>query len=345
MNYKELRKQLKEGVASLYLFYGEEVFLRDYMAEQIRKKVVDPEYADFNELILDAETLSPSAVEDFFEAYPFMAEKKFLKIHNTGLYSARKPGTPGIPEADKEAYIRLFSAIPDYVTVLVTGDAPDKRGALYKATDKNGVVCEFSYLEKAELKEHISRKLAAAGKDMSAADAEHLLELCGPDLTNLQLQLEKLIAYTGGRQKICREDMDVNIAPPLLNKVYDLSEAMLSGDKVYALKLLSDFQHTPGESAVHILAILGGAFSDLYRASAIAKESMSYADMKAAMHLPANRGFIADKLFRRVKTADPGFIREQLSACVRAENDIKNGVSAEWQTLELLILKAFLKKN
>lgn len=330
MTYKELKNQLKTGLAPLYLFYGEEVFLRDYMTDRLIRQAVPEDARDFNFLILTSDTLSPEAVSDFFEAYPFMAERKLLCIKHAGLFSAKASG--------RDAYLHLLSDIPAYVTVLISEDTPDKRGALYKALAKTAVICDFAYLDRPELKRQLESKLSAAKKDMRREDMEYLLDLCGPDLTNLRLQIEKLCAYTGQRQTITRDDMDKTIVPPLCNRVYDISEAVLSKNSAYALRLLSDLKKS-GESGVRILSILGGYFSDLARAYALSQETMSYSAMLEAMHLPPNRRFVADKLFKRVKTMKGPLISSCLSACTKAESDIKNGWIPEWTALEMLVLQ------
>ncbi len=330
MNYKELKKQISEGLSSLYYFYGDEAYLKNYMTERLIKAAVDPDFAEFNHLTLTSETITPDAISDFFEAYPVMSERKLLHIKDAGIFSAKR--------SDKETYAALLSDIPDFVTVLITEDAPDKRGQMYKSLSKKAVICEFSYLERPDLKSHVLKKLSAEKKEMAASDLEYFLDLTGPDLTNIRLEAEKLIAFTGNREKITRDDIDKNIQPPLLSKIYDISEAVLSKNGEYALKLLSDLQKG-NESALRILSVLASYFSDLYRAYILSRENMSYPEMVAAMNLPPQRKFVADKMFRRVKSVNPDFLRECISECTKAENDVKNGLISEWRALQLVVLK------
>ncbi len=329
MNYKELKKQMAESLSSLYIFYGEEVFLESYMTERLIKQAVDSDFAEFNHLILTGETLTVDAVSDFFEAYPVMSERKLLQIKDAALFSAKG--------SDKEPYLKLLSEIPDYVTVLISEDAPDKRSSLYKALSKIGIVCEFTYLERPDLKSHVTKKLSSEKKDISPADLDYMLDLTGSDLTNIRLELDKLIAFTGQREKITREDIDKNIQPPLLSKIYDISEAVLSKNGDYAFKLITDLKKN-NESALRILSVLSSYFSDLYRAYVLSRENMSYPEMVAAMNLPPQRKFVADKMFKRVKSINPDFLRKCIKDCTNAESDVKNGVLTEWRALEVTVL-------
>ncbi len=330
MNYKELKKQMAESLASLYIFYGEEVFLENYMTDRLIKQAVDPDFAEFNHLILTGETLTPDAISDFFEAYPVMSERKLLQIKDASLFSAKG--------GDKEPYQNLFSGIPDYVTVLISEDNPDKRSSLYKALSKTGIVCEFTPLDRPELKSHVAKKLSSEKKDISAADLEYFLDLTGPDLTNIRLELDKLIAFSGSREKITRADIDKNISKPLLSKIYDISEAVLSKNGEYAFKIIADLEKN-NESALRILSVLASYFSDLYRAYVLSRENMSYPEMVAAMNLPPQRKFVADKMLKRAKNVNPDFLRQCIKDCTVAESDVKNGVMTDWRALEVLVLK------
>ena len=122
------------------------------------------------------------------------------------------------------------------------------------------------------------------------------------------------------------------------NKIYDISEAVLSKNGEYAFKIISDLEKN-NESALRILSVLASYFSDLYRAYVLSRENMSYPEMVEAMKFPPQRKFVADKMFKRAKSINPDFLRECISDCTKAESDVKNGVLAEWRALEVLVLK------
>lgn len=327
MNYKELKLKINEKISPLYIFFGEEAYLKSYMSKKLIDKAVEPEFSDFNLLTMTEESLSLSAAADFFASYPVMAQRKLLYIKDTPILTGKC--------ADSDGWKNLLSDIPDGVTVLINSDSVDKRSAVYKALSKTAEVCEFSLLERGELKERVVRKFSSEGKNIKGAELEYFLDMCPPDLTGIRLNADKLIAYTGGKTEITKSDIDKTIAPPLLNRVYDISEALVSRNSDYALRLLSDLKKG-GESGVRILSIIGGYFLDLLRASAILEENLSYSDAVSAMRLPPSRKFLADKLFKKVKTLDKDMITKCLSLCEKTENDIKNGNLPEWQALDLL---------
>ena len=47
--YVQLKSDLKENtVASAYVFYGEETYLREYYLDQLRKKLIPAGFEEFN---------------------------------------------------------------------------------------------------------------------------------------------------------------------------------------------------------------------------------------------------------------------------------------------------------
>lgn len=332
MNYKEVLQNIKKEIAPLYVFYGEETYIKEQTLSYLEKTVCSEDFIDFNKLILTNESLTPSAVSDFFDSYPVMADKKLLVIKDSPVFSAKTAGY--------DSFIKLFSAIPPYVCVVINSESVEKNSRLYKAIEKNSIICEFSYLDPHELKQRILKKLLDAEKNMNDNDISFFLGRCSQSLTDIYLQLDKLMAYTGKRSSITRDDIEKNIVPPLLNRIYDISDAILSGQADYAINLLSDLKKT-GESGIRILSILGGYFADICLANAILSEGYSFSDAVNTMkeHLPSNRKFMAKKLIEKCKNINKKFAERCLSVCVKEESNIKNGLSAEWQTLELIVLK------
>ncbi len=332
MNYKEVLQNIKKEIAPLYIFYGDEIYIKEQTLSYLEKTVCSEDFVDFNKLILTNETLTPSAVSDFFDSYPVMADKKLLIIKDAPLFYAKTAGY--------DSFIKLFSAIPPYVCVVINSESIEKSSKLYKAIEKSSIICDFSYLDPLELKQRISKKLLNAEKNMNDNDISFFLGRCSQSLTDIYLQLDKLIAYSGKRSSITKDDIEKNIVPPLLNRIYDISDAILSGKADYAINLLSDLKKA-GESGIRILSILGGYFADLSLANAIVSEGFSYSEAVNTMkdYLPSNRKFMANKLIEKSKNINKKFVERCLSVCVKEESNIKNGISSEWQTLELIVLK------
>ena len=120
----------------------------------------------------------------------------------------------------------------------------------------------------------------------------------------------KIFVGNGARVLIERTLKSRGCDENMLEEVLAVYGAAYDANPVYKtapydgiLKLLSDLQKN-NESALRILSVLGSYFSELYRAYVISRENMSYPEMIEAMHLPPQRKFVADKMFKRVKSVN-----------------------------------------
>ena len=75
----KLIRDLKDGTfAPLYIISGEEAYMREYYLRQLKEKVVDPAFADFNLLEFEGKTLTPEQLTEAIDSYPAMSEKKLI---------------------------------------------------------------------------------------------------------------------------------------------------------------------------------------------------------------------------------------------------------------------------
>ena len=75
--YQKLKTDLKEEtVGQIYIFYGEESYLREYYLGELKKKLVPEGFEEFNLHTLAGRGLSMQDLTDAIEAMPMMAERR-----------------------------------------------------------------------------------------------------------------------------------------------------------------------------------------------------------------------------------------------------------------------------
>ena len=112
---KNGRLKLKQDLAkgsfeTLYILYGEEAYLREYYLRQLRKKVVDETFADFNLIELDGKTLTLESLTEAVDSYPAMSERKLVIVTDFNIYAP--------PASFGDQLIDLLSDLPDYVCLI-----------------------------------------------------------------------------------------------------------------------------------------------------------------------------------------------------------------------------------
>ena len=181
---KNGRLKLKQDLAkgsfeTLYILYGEEAYLREYYLRQLRKKVVDETFADFNLIELDGKTLTLESLTEAVDSYPAMSEQKLVIVTDFNIYAP--------PASFGDQLIDLLSDLPDYVCLIFYFDIleakPDKRTKMYKLLEKKACTAEFARLEEKELIERLERRARELNCIISDEDAAYMIFLCGTPIS------------------------------------------------------------------------------------------------------------------------------------------------------------------
>ena len=189
----QLIRDLKNGeFATLYIISGEESYMKEYYLRQLRQKVVDETFADFNLIEFEGKGLTPEMLTEAIDSYPAMADKKLIIVKDFDLF---KP-----PAGFADVLPGVLGDLPEYVCLVFYYDVldgkPDKRTKLYKTLEKHACFAEFAHAEEQELVAWLERRAKALGCMIEPGDASYMIFLCGNSMTNLAGEMEKAAAHT-----------------------------------------------------------------------------------------------------------------------------------------------------
>ena len=340
----QLKSDLKRGEPGrLYLFHGEEHYLRDHYLEMLRKELLDGPAAEFNFHRFTQENMDLQALADAVEAMPMMAAYTLIQVDDYDLSR--------LSESDRETLCGILSDIPDYCTVVLVFDTVplkyDGRWKKLKEALDRGLDVEFARQSPRELNSWIRKHFLAAGKDISEALAEYLTFLTGGTMTALEGEIGKIAAYAQGRE-IAKQDIDSVVTPVLDAEVFDLTDAIAGGDYEAALgklRTLLQMQQEP----IPLLAAIGGQMRRLFYARtcmAAGKGESALGELLKAAAGKAPHPYVLQKTMTTARRVTDRFCREAVRLCFEADCRLK-GFSAGGQrgsaaggqrTLELLLL-------
>ena len=87
----KLKKTLKDGKTEpLYLFFGEESYLKELYEEKIKELVPDGGFPDFNRFKFEGPDNELNDYDDAWESFPMMAEKKCVLLADYDFGHAEK---------------------------------------------------------------------------------------------------------------------------------------------------------------------------------------------------------------------------------------------------------------
>ena len=260
--YQQFKSDLSAGaVGSLYIFYGEETYLREYYLGELRKKLVPAGFEEFNYHRLEGKGLTVQSLTEVVEALPMMAERTLVVVTDYDLY---KQG-----EDQREKLIALLEDFPEYCCLVFVYDlVPYKPVATMKklkaALDKRVQAVEFPVQEGGDLINWVGRRFKALGKEIDKQTAEHLIFTCGSLMTGLVPEIEKIGAYARGKT-VTAADINAVADPVLDARVFDMTNAITANQYDKAAGILGDLLKEQAEP-IMILAAVGKEIRKIYTA-------------------------------------------------------------------------------
>ncbi len=320
-NFLKLKQQIKSNnIGNLYLFFGEETYIKGFYLEHMKKFVPDENFADFNHIVLDGKDASPDKVDDAVSSFPMMAEKKLVVIKNSGIF---KSSTDDI----KEFWQAQFANLPDYILMIFDEQDVDKRSVIYKSLVKHGMAVEFNYMKDYEAAAWAAREAQKSGKKLSKDSAEHLVAMCDPGIANLKNELDKLINYCDS--EIYVSDIDKVVSKPLSIVVFEITDALIAGDTDKAMSTILRMKENR-ESAFNILYLLSNAFDNMLHCKLLLAEGATYDVISSRLGLAP---FIARKYIDGAKSFSEDFLIRRVCKTAECDLSIKQGEIDEWSAL------------
>ncbi len=315
----------------LYIFHGEEDYLRVHYLEALRKQVLSGPAEDFNFHRFDAQTMNLEAFSNAVEAIPMMAEASFVQVEDVDLFQ--------LSAEDRERMAELLSDIPDYCYIVFVYDTaawkPDRRQKkLHAAIEQAGQVVEFARQSEQELITWVGRHFASLSKQISPELCRYLIVQCGASMTAMASEISKIAAFCPG-PAISRGDIDAVVEPVLDAVVFQLTDAIAEGQFGKALKILGTLLQMQQEP----IPILGAIGAQLRKAAAARTLSSAGKGPDTLMRLYGMGSYPAQKAFGFARRVPDGFFAAALPLCAETDYQIKTSFDTPERLLELLVLK------
>ncbi len=331
--FSALKTQLKEQKLSmLYVFHGEETYLRDYYLGKLQEQAVPSGTETFNLTRLDGKEFTWDRFNDAVTSAPFCAERRLVVVRDVDIYKTDAVTKPLLEKL-------LLDGWEGCVVVFVYDTIeykPDARTKIHKLLVDRGLVVEFAPQSATDLVPWVKRRFAALHKQIDTQTAQYLLFVCGSLMTTLSQEIEKIAAFSSV-DTIQQRHIDAVAAPTMEAVVFDLTDAISARDYHKAIDLLHrllDLREEP----VMLLGALGKQLRGIYLARLaqdtgqgrqIVMQSMGY-----------RSAFPADKLLQAARRVPLAWCRMATARCAFADRQLKSWVFKVAVLEQLLIVLA-----
>lgn len=238
MSIDVLKDDIKNNkFKNIYLFYGQEEFLKKYYLDSIEKAILENDLMAMNKLVLEGK-FEMSKIEEACETLPVFSEKKLVLVKNSGLFKSGKNGAK--KQSSRDQLIEYLKNVPTYTVLVFYEEEIDRRLKTVDVVKKNGLIVEFAFQKPAELVRWVIKVLKSYNKEISVEDASYLIEVCEQGMTEILNEVNKLVMFVGERVKVTAQDIEKVCTKSVKSRIFDLTDAVAEKNLDKALKLFND---------------------------------------------------------------------------------------------------------
>ncbi|MGH9938673.1 MAG: DNA polymerase III subunit delta, partial [Blastocatellia bacterium] len=254
----EFHRKLQGGqIAPLYLFEGPEKYLRDRALKKLLETAVDESVRDFNFSRISVAQGNLDDALALARQFPMISARRMVVV--TGFEAIND-------DKQLDALKDYLRAPADTTALVFVSDALDNRRNIATMLRKTCEVVNFDPMDERDAApQWICDYVARAGAFIEPQAAAYLVGMVGVDLMRLSNELDKLINYVGEKGRIGKPEIDELVLNSREHSNFELTDAILDGDRRRALSLLDRIYANASERPETLSLLILGAIASNYR--------------------------------------------------------------------------------
>lgn len=310
----------KREFHNLYLLYGDEEYLKRYYRENLKYCILE-DSDDMNFSKFENKGIDLNEVQSIADTLPFFSEHRLIIIQDSGLFKSSND------------FADYLEHMPDSTIIVFVEKEIDKRNKLYKYINKNGIAAEIKVKDSEEVLNWAAKRLKESGKVFTRKTMEYFLQRVDNNLYNLSNEIEKITAYTAGREEITIADIDAVCPAYLQNHIFQMVDAVGAGDTDKALKLYNELIELK-EAPSYILYMLIRHFNILLQIGSMGNAPKN----QVASKIGISPYFVGN--YQRQSSRFSGKqLKQALDNSLETEQKFKTGVLDDQIGVELLLIE------
>ncbi len=337
LNEMDFRKKLKEHPSGIFLFIGDEDYLKAYCVTAARQAVCPDEgLACFNDITISFSEYSAQALENALAAPPMMTQIKLVTVQAID-FGAMKPTDQNafcdILEAyrDDNSNLLLLSVVPGGID----RGTQKKPSALFARLCELTQVVSFDPATPQKLAVWIQRHFASKQVKVSDQNARLLMEISGTAMYTLSSEIEKLCYYVlaHGRDEVTEEDIREVAIPVEDCDTFALTNAAMAGKRREALDALAVMRARQVKPE-YVFGDISRLYSELYLTKLYLSSGKTVSDVASLFRMHPYKAGLYVKAIEKVSFDR---LRHILGLCVSADLTMKSYGKRDYEQIEKLI--------
>ena len=308
----------------VYLLYGEENFLKTSYKNKLKAAIIGDDTMNFS--YFEGKGLNLDELIRMADTMPFFTEKRLILVEESGFF-----------KNSAEVLAEYLPTMPESTCLLFVESQVDKRNRMYKKVKELGYPAELARQSSTELARWAAGLLSKEGRKITGHTMELFLSKTGDDMENIRMELEKLIAYTMGREIITDDDVETICTVRVTNKIFEMVSAIVGRQTRKAIDLYDDLL-TLKEPPMRILFLIARQFNQLLQVKELMAKGMDKAAIAARLKI---QPFVVGKIMPQARQFSREQILSYVTLCVEAEEAVKSGRLQDRLAVELLITNEY----
>lgn len=349
LNYNQFIDNVKsKKLKSVYLFYGEEVYLIDYAINKLKETYISESLETLNYKILEGEDIDFEKILNACETLPFMSEKKIVIIKELPLLKTNKAGIQSMEGEFGQILADYLIKLGDYIVLIFIIKDKDikKNNLVYKAIKKSGDIVEFNRLKGRELNIWIENQFKARKRRISKGNIKYIIQQSlyydsnsNKTLYDLENEIIKICNYISYNGEITKDVIDNVMVKTLDMNIFNLLNEISNKRGENAIRLFDEI-YLSDKPILFILHMIVRQLRNMLKYKII--KSKGYSEKETFEKMKLSK-FEFNKVSSQSKNFTITQLEKALKYCLKADESIKMSSIDEKLALEMLIAKLCYK--
>lgn len=327
MDYKNMIKDIKDNnLKNVYLLYGSEIYLKEYILNEIKKKYIDKAFETLNYVHIDGKETTADLIINACETLPFMSDRKIVVVEDLAIFSSKKEGQ----SIDEDEFCRYMgNTNQSTCLIFILNDIKiDNRKKIIKTIKKHGAIIELLRLKDTELIKWVQSLFSKNQKKISIGNINYFLHQVGyfdinsdRTLYDLENEINKICSYIGSRNTVEKEDMEKVLVRSLQNNIFALVDALGQKKSDIALSIFNDMI-LGNEPIQRIFPMIIRQLRLLILTKIYEEKGYSQGDIAKKINLP---NFVTNKLLTQSKDLSLKDLNKAIETALDIDRSIKTG--------------------
>lgn len=238
--FTKVWQDINQGkMAPVYLLVGEESYFIDETLKRLKKALSSN--GEIERMSFDLAEQPVDFVIDEADTFPFFTERKLVVAKNTSFLKATEKGKEKIEHDVKRLESWLANPTDTAVTVFIAPyEKLDERKKIVKLMKEKCLVLHAQTPQNNDLNVWVIQEVEQRGKVITDGATNKLIEMVGPNMLQLQMEIEKIVLYLGDELEIDQGVVESLVAKTLEHDAFKMLNAYLDKDVAGALKIYHD---------------------------------------------------------------------------------------------------------